>query len=59
MNNYQELTDEIPATEVKEKAELHWQFLERWLRIMYVDAFIHGHKHGIQDAIRGQNEEVR
>jgi len=33
----------------KEKAEAHWKCLESWLHIIYVDAFVHGYKHGVQD----------
>jgi len=35
---------------VKKIAEEHWEWLEKWLRIVYVDAFIHGYKHGEEDA---------
>lgn len=31
---------------VKEIAETHWKWIETWLHIIYVDAFIHGYKHG-------------
>jgi len=34
---------------IKEKAEEHWKFLERWLHMVYVDCFIHGYKHGKED----------
>lgn len=30
----------------EELAEEHWKFLEKWMHIIYVDAFVHGHKHG-------------
>ena len=39
------MTDE----EVKEMAEAHWKFLERWLHMIYVDALVHGVKHGKED----------
>ena len=38
--------------EVKRKAIEHWKFLQRWLRMVYVDAFIHGYKHGRQDKLK-------
>jgi hypothetical protein len=30
----------------KELAEAHWKFLARWMKMVYIDAFIHGYKHG-------------
>ena len=33
----------------KELAEAHWKFLESWLHIIYVDALVHGYKHGWDD----------
>jgi hypothetical protein len=48
--------------EVKLKAEDHWRFNERWLHMVFVDAFVHGHKHGVeskrQRRIRKENKEV-
>ena len=35
----------------KEIAEAHWTFLERWLHIIYVDAWVHGYKHGKEDSL--------
>ena len=32
--------------EVKKLAEGHWQYVESICHKMYVDAFIHGFKHG-------------
>ena len=32
--------------EAKELAEAHWRFIERWLHMVYVDAMVHGIKHG-------------
>jgi len=32
--------------EIKEMAEKHWKYVESICHKMYVDAFIHGHKHG-------------
>ena len=34
--------------EAKELARKHWQFLGRWLHMMFVDGFIHGYKHGVE-----------
>lgn len=31
--------------DVLELAEEHWKFLEKWLHMVFVDAFIHGYKH--------------
>ncbi len=33
----------------RELAEAHWKFLESWLHIIYVDAMLHGYKHGVDD----------
>lgn len=41
--------------EVEQMAEDHWEFLERWLHMVYVDVFVHGYKHGVEDA-RGNKE---
>lgn len=30
-------------------AEEHWKFLERWMHLVFVDAFIHGYKHARED----------
>ena len=35
-----------PKKTPEQTAEEHWKFLERWLHIVYVDSFVHGHKHG-------------
>ena len=32
--------------EAKELAEAHWEFLERWLHMIFVDGMVHGIKHG-------------
>ncbi len=32
--------------EARELAEKHWKFLEKWLHMIYVDALVHGIKHG-------------
>ena len=34
-------------------AEEHWVWIETWLHMVYVDAFIHGLKHGIEDKEKG------
>jgi hypothetical protein len=36
--------------EVRKMAEDHWEFIERWLHMVYVDTFIHGYGHGVEDA---------
>lgn len=33
-------------TDVEGLAEEHWEFLEKWLHLVFVDGFIHGYKHG-------------
>jgi len=33
----------------RELAEEHWVWIERWLHMVYVDTFVHGHKHGLED----------
>lgn len=40
------MKDEIKA---RLEAEQHWEFLERWLHMVYVDSFIHGWKHGEEE----------
>jgi len=32
----------------KELAEAHWNFQERWLHMIFVDAFLHGYKHALE-----------
>ena len=44
-------------SEAKKKAEEHWKFLQRWLRMVYVDAFIHGYKHGRQDKVKRERAQ--
>ena len=34
--------------QAKELAEQHWKFLERWLHMVYIDAMLHGIKHGVR-----------
>ena len=36
-------------TDPKKLAEEHWEFQERWLHMVFVDAFIHGWKHSQED----------
>jgi len=36
------------SEDARKLAEEHWRFLERWLRLVYVDAFVHGYKHAKQ-----------
>ncbi|HUX48488.1 MAG TPA: hypothetical protein VMV76_04870 [Dehalococcoidia bacterium] len=44
--------------EAKELAEQHWKFLERWLRIVYVDAMVHGIKHGMKTSQPKQHADL-
>ena len=39
----------------RQLAEAHWEFLERWLRLVYCDAFVHGYKHGQTTAKQAQD----
>ena len=34
--------------EFKDNAEAHWKWLETWLHLVYVDAMLHGYKHGVE-----------
>ena len=40
----------------KKLAEEHWKWLESWLHIVYVDAFIHGYKHGCETNVERRKE---
>ena len=40
---------------VIDKAENHWKFLEKWLHMIFVDSFIHGYKHAIEDVENKKN----
>ena len=33
-------------------AQEHWDWVATWLRMMYIDAFVHGYKHGVEEGIR-------
>ena len=33
--------------EIEQKAQEHWIFLERWMHKIFVAAFTHGWKHGV------------
>ena len=39
----------MTTEEAKELAEKHWEWLETLLHKIYVDALIHGIKHGQED----------
>ena len=39
------MTDE----EARQEAEEHWEFLEKWLHMMFVDAWMHSRKHTKED----------
>ena len=47
----------VNNSEVKELAEEHWEWVESWLHIVYVDAMIHGYKHGWNDALKQPDKE--
>ena len=36
---------EKEQAQIERLAEEHWLFLEKWLHMIFVDAFIHGAKH--------------
>lgn len=40
--------------EARQKAEKHWEFLEKWLHMMFVDAWMHSWKH-TEEAHNEQN----
>ena len=40
------MKDEWVEQELRELAQKHYEFLERWIRKTYLEAFIHGYKHG-------------
>ena len=40
---------ELPKDEkemIRHLGERHWVFLEKWMRMIFIDAFEHGYKHG-------------
>jgi len=47
MNKKKELEIQRKAREL---AEEHWEWVERWLHMVYVDAFVHGCKHSVDFA---------
>ena len=54
-NNKGEFTCEVclgvpQQTEAKRLAEEHYNWLETWIHLIYVDAFVHGYGHGYEDA---------
>jgi hypothetical protein len=44
-----QMNDQEILIEAAKTAEAHWKFLEKWLHMIYVDSFIHGYKHAIED----------
>ncbi len=44
--------------EVRELAEKHWEFLEKWLHMIYVDAMIHGYGHGYEAAAKKERKAI-
>jgi len=51
-----------PEYDVKEDAEKHWAYTESWVHKAYVDAFVHGDKHGysrgVADTLKQQIKEA-
>ena len=45
----------LSQEKARELAEEHWKWVETWLHIVYVDAFVHGYKHGVEDT-RGERK---
>jgi len=45
----------LSQEKARELAEQHWKWVETWLHIVYVDAFVHGYKHGVEDT-RGERK---
>ena len=43
----------------KELAEAHWKFQERWLHMVFVDAFLHGYKHAKEEPKKPESNEHR
>jgi len=54
VNNYQAIME---ATLPKQLANEHWNWVVRWLEIVYKDAFIHSYKHGMEDKINDLKKE--
>uniref|UniRef100_A0A6M3KKW9 Uncharacterized protein n=1 Tax=viral metagenome TaxID=1070528 RepID=A0A6M3KKW9_9ZZZZ len=46
-SNYEAI---MSSTLPNQLADEHWEFIQRWLEMVYKDAFIHGYKHGIEDS---------
>ena len=40
-------------------AEEHWTFIGKWLGMVYKDSFIHGYKHGEDDAWRHVEQDAK
>ncbi len=38
-------------------ADEHWEFLVKWMAMIYTDAFIHGYKHGVENTETKENKE--
>ena len=43
----------------KRLAEAHWKFLEKWLHMVFVDAFIHGFDHAKKQNLNVKRGEPR
>lgn len=51
------LSDKDPA--VYRLAEEHWQYLEKLIHVIFVDAFVHGYKHGEAQAYGSIEQDLR
>lgn len=41
----------------RELAEEHWEWVSRWLHMVYVDAFVHGYKHSVDANLIEEEKE--
>ena len=48
-SNYEKI---MASTLPQQLADEHWKFLERWLEMIFKDGFLHGYKHGHEEAKR-------
>lgn len=49
----------IDTEKARKKAEEHWKFNERWLHMVFVDAFVHGYKHGLEAKRNRRREKIQ
>jgi hypothetical protein len=45
------MANEEKLSNIKKVAEAHWKWLETWLHIVYVDTFVHGYKHRLDEEL--------